>query len=150
MLWATDRIGMETLLFPSKELNEKFRAELPPHNNSMPVPEPESAGIVSCPHEYWKAVAVEVYATPLIQSAGYEIDVLMTAYQSIPEYEEACRGWLDGDMLFPNQYWGMNLHPFDTIFAKTNPNRRNDPFVVNKLTEWADYRKYSSYDYCHL
>lgn len=138
---------MEILLFPSAELTTKFKAELPPHDDTWPIPAPEIAGIVSCPHEYWTAVSIEVFATPLIRSAGFEVDVMMTAYHSIADYEEACRHYEDGDMLFLHHYWGMNIHPFDTIFAKTN--RGNDPLVLEKMTEWAEYRKYSSYDYCH-
>lgn len=147
MVWATDRIGMEILLNPSPELTAKFMAELPPHDDSWPIPAPEKAGIASCPHEYWKAVSVEVFSTPLIRSAGYEVDVMMTAYSSIPEYEVACRKWKNGDVLLPGTYWDMSIHPFDTIFIKTN--RGVDPVILNRLTEWTDNRKYSSYDYCH-
>ena len=147
MIWATDRIGLETLLFPSATLVEKFKSELPPHDSSHPVPPWESPGINFCPHEYWKAVAAEVYATPLLRSAGYKIDVMMTAYHSIPNYEVACRQWMDGDMLSKGHYYGMDLHPFDAIFAKTN--RGNDPITLEKMTTWTDERRYSSYDYCH-
>lgn len=145
MIWATDITGMEILLNPSEELAKKFRADLPPYEKHN-VPPMEHVGINVCPTEYWKAVAIEVYATPLIRSAGYEVDVMMTAYHSIPDYEKACRNYKDGDVLSIGQYWDMNLHPFDSIFLKTN--RVNDPVVTNKLTEWADVRKYSSYDYC--
>ena len=151
MIWATDSAGMEILLFPSKELDAKFRKELPPHDTSwgLAVPKPEVAGILSCPteKEYWKAVALEVYATPLIRSAGYEVDVMMTAYASIPEYEEACRHLPnDGQMFAVGRYWNMTMHPFDTVFWKTE--RGDDPSVMDKLTKWADQRNYSSYDYC--
>lgn len=148
MVWATDRIGLETLLFPSEELNEKFLAELPPHRYDWPVPAPETAGINACPSEYWQAVAIEVFATPLIRSAGYDIDVLMTAYHSIPDYEQACLNYYDGDMLSTGRYWDMNLHPYDSIFTKTN--RIFDEVVVGKFTDWARERKYSSYDYCNV
>jgi len=148
MIWATDRVGLETLLFPSEELKTKFFADLPPHDDTSPVPAPEVAGINACPHEYWKAVAIEVFATPLIRSAGYEVDVLMTAYKSIPEYETACRDRGDGDVLNTGKYWDMSIHPYDSIFTKTN--REHDAVTVDKYTEWAEVRKYSSYDYCNV
>ena len=147
MIWALDRISLEILLFPSDELIEKFRDELPPHDFNTPVQEIEKPGINSCPHDYWSAVALEVFATPLIRSAGYEVDVLMAAYHSIPDYEEACRDWLDGDVLYHEHYYGMDLHPFDSVFTKTN--RGSDPLVLAKMTEWTDQRNYSSYDFCH-
>jgi hypothetical protein len=148
MIWATDRIGLETLLFPSAELIEKFNATLPPHNEASPVPAMESPGINSCPHEYWKAVAIEVYSTPLIRAAAYEVDVIMSAFhgneEGIAGYEEKC--FESGDVLFPGSYYGMDLHPFDTVFAKTN--RGTGELVLEHLTQWTKARKYSSYDHC--
>jgi hypothetical protein len=149
MIWATDRIGLEILLFPSQQLIQAFNASLPPHNDAGPVPAMETPGINSCPHEYWKAVAIEVYSTPLIRAAGYEVDAMMAAFHGNEKgtegYEKECLA--TGDVLFPGAYYGMNLHPFDTIFTKTN--RGNDPLVLQRLTDWTKGRGYSSYDHCH-
>jgi hypothetical protein len=146
MIWATDRIGLETLLSPSDTLVAKFENELPPHRNDDPVPRIAKPGINQCPEEYWAAVAVEVFATPLLRSAGYEIDVLMSAYHGISDYENVCTTWMDGDMLSHGHYWGMDIHPFDTIFTKTN--RENDPLTLEKMTEWTNRKNYSSSTHC--
>jgi hypothetical protein len=148
MIWAMDRTGLEILLFPSAQLIEKLKPTLPPHSDKSPVPAMEIPGIDSCPEEYWKAVAIEVYATPLIRAAGYEVDVLMLAFHgndaSVDEYEKQCFG--NGDVLFPGGYYGTDLHPFDTLFAKTN--RGTGELVLERLTKWTDARGYSSYDHC--
>jgi hypothetical protein len=149
MIWATDRIGLETLLFPSPELIEKFKESLPVKDPASPVPAMETPGINSCPHEYWKAVAIEVYATPLIKAAGYKVDAMMTAFHSATreEYEKQCVGNYDGDVLSNEHYYGISLHPYDTIFAKTN--RGNDPLTLERMTDWVRGMNYSSYDHCH-
>lgn len=167
MFWALDRAGLETLLYPSEVVLEKFKASLPPHDPNQPVPEMWSPGINSCPHEYWKAVAVEVYSTALVKAAGYEVDAMMAAYHGFGDalargeevdigsakmptmrtgtgYESICEDNLDP--LFEKQYWGTTMHPFDTVFAKTN--RGSNMRTIERLTQWAEGRQYSSYDAC--
>lgn len=167
MLWATDRVGLETLLYPSEELVENFTDSLPPHDPNERVPEMWSPGINSCPHEYWKAVAVEVYSTPLIKAAGYEVDAMMSAYRGFGDalargeevdlavgsgeklrtgtgYESICKE--TRDPLFEGDYWGTTIHPFDTVFAKTN--RGANMETIERLTQWTAGRAYSSYDVC--
>lgn len=169
MFWALDRVGLETLLFPSEELVKKFTSEIPPHETNDPVPEMWSAGINSCPHEYWKAVAVEVYSTLLLQAAGFEVDAMMAAYHGFGDalargekvdlgggpvakgtwrtgtgYESICKESLDP--LLEKQYWGITIHPFDTVFTKTNRGANVD--ILERLTQWTEGRGYSSYDVC--
>jgi hypothetical protein len=144
MIWATDRVGLEILLFPSEELQAKLKAGIKPFKDGEPVPPMEIPGINHCPHEYWKAVTVEVHATPLIQAAGYTVDAMMFASHMSENYLEECTDY--PDPLYEGSYFGTDLHPFDTIFAKAN--RGTNQKVVDKLTEWVDGRKYSSYDYC--
>lgn len=144
MIWATDRVGIEILLFPTAEQTEATRKSLPPFPDGEPVPPMDIAGINSCPHEYWSAVAVEVYSTPLIKAAGYDVDALMTAFHMSEHYQEECREYKDA--LYENSYFGTNLHPYDTVFAKAN--RGTNALVLERLTEWMGGRKYSSYDYC--
>lgn len=155
MIWATDSIGMEILLFPSANLTAPLKSYLlkalpkvylgdpiSKHVASLTIP-----GINSCPRNHAHAVALEVYATPLMKTAGYEVDAVMKAYHGIEGYENVCKKGLEkGDVLLPDGYWGTNIHPFDTVFAKTN--RKIDPAVLRRLTEWTEKTGYSSYDYC--
>lgn len=136
---------METLLFPTDKQVKALKDSLPPHPPNEPVPEMKNPGINSCPHKYWDAVAIEVYATPLLKAAGYRVSSMMAAFHSRDNYEDVCAHF--PNVLYENSYFGMTLHPFDTIFAKTN--RDANALTIRLLTEWADGRKYSSYDYCH-
>ncbi|OWP01189.1 hypothetical protein B2J93_5469 [Marssonina coronariae] len=143
MMWATDRVGMEILLFPSASLVEKYK-EILGDRDTAPVPKMKVAGINSCPHDYWDAVAVEVYATGLLQTAGFKVNPIMMAYHTSEKYEEQCGSV--PDLLGPGDYYGMDLHPYDTIFHKTN--RGLNELVLERLTSWADQSGYSSYDAC--
>ncbi|TVY58015.1 hypothetical protein LSUE1_G010034 [Lachnellula suecica] len=147
MIWATDRIGMETLLFPTEKQIETLKKILPRLKEGERVPEIKNPGINSCPNEYWDAVAVEVYATPLIKAAGYKVDAMMTAYQASDKYEEECMRNDYQDVLYAGKYFGMDIHPYDTIFTKAN--RDGNVVALEKFTEWMKDRKYTSYDYCH-
>jgi hypothetical protein len=147
MIWATDRVGIETLLFPTEEQIDRLKGSLPPRKEDEPVPEMESPGINSCPHEYWKAVAIEVYATPLLKAAGYKIDAMMAAFHGSENYEDECTDYMD--VVYEGAYFGMNLHPYDSIFTKANRGGLTGTYAMEKYSEWMKARKYSSYDYCH-
>jgi hypothetical protein len=144
MIWATDRVGIETLLFPTDDQIAGLKTSLESMKPDTPVPEMETPGINSCPSEYWKAVAVEVYASPLIEAAGYKIDAMMTAFHANPNYEAECADI--ADVLYEDKYFGINLHPYDSIFAKAN--RGTNAETLRIYTEWMDESKYSSYDHC--
>ncbi len=133
MIWATDRVGLEILLFPSDSLVKKYK-EILADRDLSPVPKMKHAGINSCPHEYWDAVAIEVYATGLLQAAGYKVDPMMLAYHSSEHYETECAG--SNDLQGHKKYYGMDFHPYDTIFVKTN--RGVDPLVIDRFTGWTD------------
>ncbi|KAI9056223.1 hypothetical protein LZ554_001151 [Drepanopeziza brunnea f. sp. 'monogermtubi'] len=143
MIWATDRVGLEVLLFPSEALKAKY-LEVLGDRDHKPVPKMKVPGINSCPHEYWDAVAIEVYATGLLQTAGYKVDPIMMAYHSSKHYEQECV--TTHDLQGHGRYYGMDIHPYDTIFVKTN--RGNDPHVLKMLTEWTDQWGYTSFDAC--
>ena len=143
MIWATDRVGMEILLFPSAALVTKYEKELA-GKETAPVPKMKHAGINSCPHEYWDAVAIEVYATGLLEAAGYKVDPMMLAYHSSVHYETECMG--GNDLQGHENYYGMDFHPYDTIFLKTN--RGVNPLVLDRFTGWTDTWGYSSHDAC--
>jgi hypothetical protein len=150
MIWAFDRAGLEVLLYPSNSTVDRLHEilatrPLPP---GAPLPSLGIPGINSCPHLYWDAVAIEVYATSLVKAAGYKVAAMMSAYHgSTPEaYEAQCES--NGDVLVGGGggYYGTDLHPFDTLFAKTN--RNIAPATLARMTEWMDGRGYSSYDFC--
>ena len=143
MIWATDRIGMEILLYPSYALVEKYQEELA-GKDTAPVPSMKHAGMNSCPHEYWDAVAIEVYATGLLQTAGYKVDSMMLAYHSSKHYETECLG--GQNLQGHGMYYGMDFHPYDTFFLKTN--RNIDPLVIDRFTGWTDQWGYTSYEAC--
>lgn len=59
---------------------------------------------------------------------------------------EHCADTGNADHAFEGRYFGFNLHPYETIFAKAN--RDLNPVMLGKLTEWHLGMNYSSYDYC--
>jgi len=135
MIWATDTIGMNLLLFPPQ----------PKPTEENPKPE-KVLGINSCFHTWDTAVAAEIGATSVITDAGYKIDVMMQLFQSDKQYIEHCDNGGNGDVLWNGKYAGTNVHPYETIFLKVN--RDIDPLLVEKLTEWTDKANYTSYDHC--
>lgn len=153
MIWATDIIGLTALLFPTPEAVAKLSTE--PLNSEedniendedyKPIPAPYP-GINSCFHTWNTAVAAEVGSSAIIKAHGYKLDVMMSAYHSSETYEEECNSNENGDVLFDKKYFGTNVHPFETVFMKTN--RDIDPIGLARLTQWTKGRKYSSYDYC--
>lgn len=64
------------------------------------------------------------------------------------EYEKFCGSKGTGDVLYDGGYFGINVHPFETIFMKTN--RNIGPVALEKLTSWMEGSRFSSYDYCEL
>ncbi len=119
MIYATDSIGLSIMLTPQ--------------------------GIGECFPTLRHAMGGEVRTTPLIKSKGYHIDVMLTNFQSEGNYAfENCT--VNGDFLYENTYYGFSVHPFETMFIKTN--RNISPKLIEQLTEWVDKSKYSSYDVC--
>ena len=136
MIWATDSLGISALLFPPK--NSKL---LPPKEDGTP-----EVGINGCFHTWDEAVHAEIFATKVIKAAGYKATVMMSAFHSDAEYEEHCDSGGNGDVLWNGKYFGTNVHPYETIFLKTN--RDIDPVLMERLTKWTDGSGYSSYDHC--
>jgi hypothetical protein len=148
MIWALDFIGLETLIHPTPETVEKFEAitkgvkPLPDPNHHLP--HPMYPGIDWCPDGYWQAVSIEVYSTSLIIAAGYQIEVMETAFHGERDWEKTC--WDNGQVLYESRYFGIALNPYELVFMKTN--RNIDPNTLAQYTKWADGREYSSYNYC--
>jgi len=71
---------------------------------------------------------------------------MMSAYHGNKEYEEARTCEKNRDLLWEGKYFGISVHPFETVFMKAN--RDVSPLVLKRHSEWVDQRGYSSYDYC--
>lgn len=142
MIWATDSIGMELLLYP-RQRPDSSASEVNP------------VALQGCYNERNVAINAEVQSAAMIREAGYEVDAMMAAYHknsssssspSSSEGEgrsdyaascgvpEAAGGAAEGDVLFGNTYFGSNVHPYETIFIKAN--RNIDPLVLDLLTDW--------------
>ncbi|KAH8594130.1 hypothetical protein B0O99DRAFT_514685 [Bisporella sp. PMI_857] len=153
MIWALDRVGLETLIWPNAWTIENFRAiswpadhELDP---TLPIPYLATPGIHSCPSQYWEAVSIEIHAALLIMAAGYKFDVMMEAYSAkkIHEgWEEECHK--NSDMLQGGHYYGGNVNAFELLFMKTNRHSEALDEELDRLTSWVDELGYSSWDHC--
>lgn len=151
MIWATDSIGLNILLFPPKEtiaLLSKKPAFDPVEHVVSPDALPPVHGINSCFHTWGEAVAAEIGASALIEAAGYRLDVMMSAFHGNDKYERDCDSTKNGDVLWQGKYFGTNVHPFETVFLKSN--RDIDPVGLERFSEWTKGRGYSSYDYCSV
>lgn len=170
MIWATDLIGIETLLFPpqkaldylsthpiklppaSEDTDMTTSTTTPSNDPTFPPPSPETTrvhqapGINGCFQDWDSAVAAEVSSTSLILAAGYKVDAMMSAYHGNAEYENARTCEKNRDLLWEGEYFGISVHPFDTVFMKAN--RDVSPLVLERHSQWVQQRKYSSYDYC--
>ncbi|KAL2068368.1 hypothetical protein VTL71DRAFT_16466 [Oculimacula yallundae] len=158
MIWATDIMGIQTLLFPPQKALDylsshpitlpAFSASQndPPQPSSSTTPLPSRYGINGCFNTYASAVGAEVSSTSLILAAGYKVDAMMSAYHGLKEYEENRSCGENRDVLWEGKYFGIDVHPFETVFIKAN--RDLAPLVLERHSEWVEKRRYSSYDYC--
>jgi hypothetical protein len=150
MIWATDIHGLNALLFPTKEALAAYALDPPKSAEKDPekrAKAPKQApGINSCFHTWITAVTAEVGASSLIKAAGYKLDVMMSAYHGTERFEEVCDSSENADVLWDKEYFGTNVHPFETVFIKSN--RDIDPVGLERHTEWMRGRGYSSYQYC--
>jgi len=153
MLWALDRTGLTTLLWPNAWTVENFRAITPgpdaPLVPSLPIPYLKTPGINSCPSEYWEAVAIEVNAALLLVSAGYKFDVMMNGYQAKKgedNWQEQCRQ--NSDMTQPGHYYGGTVDPFELLFMKTSRHSEALDAQIERLSLWTNEMGYSSFDHC--
>jgi hypothetical protein len=153
MIWATDIVGLEVLLSPPSTISESLSLNptYDPHTETetgVKLP-PHYSGINSCFHTWGSAVAAEIGSSALIQAAGYKLDVMMSAYHAVENYEDICDKTREtADVLWDGQYFGMNVHPFETVFIKSN--RDIDPVTIDRHTQWTMAKGYSSYEYCRL
>ncbi|KAH8901746.1 hypothetical protein GQ53DRAFT_674961 [Thozetella sp. PMI_491] len=127
MVWATDSVGMAILLDRKLALEQSVDDFWATAENPV--------GLSGCYENRSVAVHAEIGTTRLIRSQGYEIDVMMTAFQAEPDIETYCEVHNGtGDVMYNGSYFGANLHPYEAIFAKTN--RGIDEVLMRVLTQW--------------
>ena len=158
MIWATDILGLSTLLFPSEATLNEYAVNPPkPFNAAKALLEetqPQRPGMNYCFPDMTSAVTAEIGASKLIRAAGYKVDAMMSAYGDMERYVEMCKGEekkekKKGDVLYDKKYFGTNVHPFETLFMKSN--RDIDPVGLARHSEWVEFGAgYSSYDFCKV
>lgn len=156
MVWATDREGLSLLLYPPADSprHDKWMEKLFKHKHDFPRPadykisDPDwtEKGLNMCFENRQKAVEAEIGATGIIFGAGKKVDVMLMKFQTEPDYIEHCAKLGAWDPQGEDAYDGVNIHPFETVFFKTN--RGISPRLVDLMTGWVDQMDYSSYDYC--
>lgn len=137
MIFATDDIGMAVLLDPN-------HATTGVADNYGAADDP--VGLSGCYDNHRAAVHSEIGLATLIQNADYAVDVMMAAFHQETSLEAYCNATGMGDVLHNDAYYGFNIHPYETIFFKTN--RKIDPVAIEKLTEWHLKRNVTAQTLC--
>lgn len=138
MIWATDAVGISLLLSPPAA------AGRPDQFGGADAP----VGLAGCYGDWGAAVHAEVGSTAAVTQPGYDVDVMMAAYHGTLNYVDECAfdAGDSGDVLFQGKYYGANVHPYETVFIKTN--RDIDPVLIQRLTEWHATAGTNSWDVC--
>ncbi|KAJ3306819.1 hypothetical protein HDV03_003856 [Kappamyces sp. JEL0829] len=95
----------------------------------------------------------EIPLTRKFLDAGYAAETMAAVYDSYRsrtnlEVWDECRGL---DIHFPHGYFGMDLHPFDSLFVKVkvkNPSSEYGQRVYETLSDWVDRSGFSSFEHC--
>ncbi|KAF5489370.1 hypothetical protein CGCS363_v012506 [Colletotrichum siamense] len=108
----------------------------------------DGVGLSGCYNEYNQAVHAEIGSTSIITKAGYKADALLTSFHKDTDPETYCASIMPDvqDTLREGAYFGFSVHPYETIFLKTN--RGISPSLVASFTQWSDDMGYSSYERC--
>lgn len=158
MVWATDSEGLDLLLNPPAQSprHDAWMETLFTHANDFPRPkdykteDPDwvEQGLSQCFPNRQKAVEGEIAATGIILAAEKKVDVLLSKYQTSLDHDvmEFCEPLGAWDPQSEGGYDGMSIHPYESIFIKTN--RGISPEVIESMTGWFDEIKYSSYEQC--
>lgn len=152
MIWGTDSIGLDLLLHPPPDSpsHNDFLAVFNEHYPNMTQlhgPDYVDQGINKCFADRAEAVEAEISAAGIIRHSGYMATSLLTKFQIDTDFLTHCNEHPGTTDPQGNGYYdGMNYHPYETMFIKTN--RGIDPNMIAKLTEWTDLANASSWDYC--
>lgn len=131
--------------------------ELFTHSDDFPRPagyQPSGAGwaekgLSQCFASRQDAVEGEIAATGIVMAAGKKVDTLLAMYKASlagPNATSFCAPLGAWDPQSDGNYGGGSIHPFETIFIKTN--RGISPELIDSLTSWTDEMGYSSYKQC--
>ncbi|KXJ92026.1 hypothetical protein Micbo1qcDRAFT_183379 [Microdochium bolleyi] len=123
MIWATDDVGMALLLHPPHKPNE----------DGTSSGHPWTVGYSTCYATFWDAVESEAWTTQMLLREGYHVKAMMSSWSAMPgdTYWDEC-GYHPGDPLMNGAYFGTNVHPYETLFFKTN--RGIDPALLKMMT----------------
>ncbi|RYE12937.1 MAG: hypothetical protein EOP34_09845 [Rickettsiales bacterium] len=140
MIFATDRIGIEILLAGNTTNFTTYQNRSgEEYNKDFMV------GLSQCFPTKNRAIIGEISLTHLIKRSAYNYTVMMTAASAIPNYFNNCTHI---DVNWNGNYFGYNIHPFETVFTKAN--RDLDPQMLETLTDWYDSGGYSSWEACKV
>jgi hypothetical protein len=121
MIWATDSIGLQHILSPS--------------------------AIGECFDSLDAAMGGEVRTTGYLREQGYEVDVMLSIFQTERDYGFVnCKD--PNDFLYQGSYFGFSVHPYETLFIKSH--RGIEDNMLEKLSVWSDMSGYTSEDVCKL
>lgn len=158
MVWATDSEGLSLLLHPpqSSPRHDAWMETLFSHAHDFPRPKDYQTadpnwvdkGLSQCFANRQAAVEGEIAATGIILGAGKKVDVLLSKYQTSLKHDALafCQPLGAWDPQSEGGYDGASIHPFESIFIKTN--RGISPTLIENLSQWSDEMGYSSYDQC--
>ncbi|ORY85566.1 hypothetical protein BCR37DRAFT_377245 [Protomyces lactucae-debilis] len=101
----------------------------------------------------------EMALTRRLRDAGFDAMPLYSGYFAGQSPSSPQAFWdkcTHGDVFLPEEYsGGMDIHPFDTLFAKiVRADLDKEPLSpvgmasIHQLTQWADESQFSSYDQC--
>ncbi|KAF3931997.1 hypothetical protein ABW20_dc0103089 [Dactylellina cionopaga] len=125
------------------------RTEVHPHVQSM-ILTTDRIGIKNilpilseCFTTHMTAIYAEGNMTRAMWNKGYTVTAMMTSFASREHYTKECN---HTDVLGAHAYYGMAVHPYETIFQKAN--RNYSQIVLDRYTQWTDSAAYSSYEVC--
>ncbi|KAK6360947.1 hypothetical protein TWF730_007062 [Orbilia blumenaviensis] len=99
--------------------------------------------IQTCFQTLDSAVGGETSCTSAVMDRGFNVTALMTAFSADKDYANTCD---HGDLLYDGHYYGITIHPYETMFQKAN--RDLAPLQLEKLTEWHSKAGYESWGVC--
>jgi hypothetical protein len=139
MLWATDSVSMSILQDP-------LLANKTGHEDIYGAAD-DPVGMSGCYNTWDAAVHAEIGTTELVTSQGYAVDAMMTAFHGTQGTEAYCEANLGPpDPFFDKQYFGANVHPYETVFMKAN--RDIEPVLLERLTTWNKNRNFNAWNAC--
>lgn len=145
MVLATDLTGVKILL---KGNETDTSAETDPLYKDWWGNPNSLVGLTGCYQDKFKAVSAELSVTHLIKKHGYNVTVLMSAFQADPNYEEHCKEGFEEQ----NKYNLAKVGPYELIFVKARPGWEGlfDQDLLDKMTEWHDSFPATSWEACRV